>query len=68
MAFILLLLKVPDRETTKLPTKKKLLQLDVVGTTCLVPGSISLLLALQWGGLTHPVSACNTHILVLTCG
>ncbi len=56
MVFIFLLLKVPDRETTKLPLVKKILQLDLYGTTALLPGCICLLLALQWGGLTYPVS------------
>ncbi len=55
MAFIGILLKVPDRETTKLPLKKKILQLDLLGTSALLPGTVALLLALQWGGSEHPV-------------
>lgn len=56
MVVILFLLKIPDRETTKLPTKAKLAQLDFYGTALIVPGSICLILALQWGGLKYPVS------------
>ncbi|KAJ9145512.1 MFS aflatoxin efflux [Pleurostoma richardsiae] len=53
MAVILFLLQVPDRETTKIPTKDKLAQLDVYGTVLFVPGCICLILALQWGGVTY---------------
>ncbi|KAJ2986488.1 hypothetical protein NUW58_g5005 [Xylaria curta] len=42
------------REETKLPTKTKLRQLDAAGTIALVPSVISLLLALEWGGLMYP--------------
>ncbi|KAH8772688.1 putative MFS multidrug transporter [Diaporthe sp. PMI_573] len=54
MVFILFLLKVPDRETTRLPRREKLAQLDPIGLTLLLPGVICLLLALQWGGLEYP--------------
>lgn len=50
-------LSIPDRDTTKLPLTKKLVQLDVLGTTLLVPGVVCLLLALQWGGQTYAVSS-----------
>ncbi|KAF2963099.1 hypothetical protein GQX73_g10466 [Xylaria multiplex] len=46
------LLKVP-RPNTSLDWKTKLSQLDAVGTICLVPGVVSFLLALQWGGTTY---------------
>lgn len=55
MVIILFLLKVPDRETTKLPARAKLAQLDFYGTALIVPGSVCLILALQWGGSTYPV-------------
>jgi MFS family permease len=57
MVFIFLLLQVPDRDTTKLPLIGKLAQLDGLGTAALLPGTVCLLLALQWGGPTYPVSA-----------
>lgn len=49
-------LGIPDRDTTKLPLTKKLVQLDILGTTILVPGVVCLLLALQWGGQAYAVS------------
>lgn len=55
MVAIALFLKVPDRDTTKLPWIEKLLQLDVPGTAVLIPGVVCLLLALQWGGQFYAV-------------
>ncbi len=55
MVFIFLLLQVPDPDTTKIPAMEKLAQLDFYGTGLLMPGTICLLLALQWGGLTYAV-------------
>lgn len=55
LAVIALFLKVPDRDTAKLPLAKKIVQLDLLGTAILVPGVVCLLLALQWGGTTYPV-------------
>jgi len=49
-------LKIPDRDTTKIPTKAKLAQLDFYGTALIVPGTVCLILALQWAGLKYPVS------------
>lgn len=56
MAVIALCLKVPDRDTTKIPWTQKLAQLDVLGSAALIPGVVCLLLALQWGGNTYAVS------------
>lgn len=53
---ILFFLKIPDQDTTKTPTKVKLAQLDIYGTALIVPGIVCLILALQWGGSTYPVS------------
>ncbi|KAK6848915.1 efflux pump aflT [Apiospora arundinis] len=53
LAVVAFLLKIPDRDTTKAPLKEKLLQLDAVGTSVLIPGVVCLLLALQWGGLEY---------------
>lgn len=35
---------------------RKLRQLDFAGTSVFIPGIVCLLLALQWGGVDHPVS------------
>ncbi|PLB50138.1 putative MFS aflatoxin efflux pump [Aspergillus steynii IBT 23096] len=53
IAIIAFCLKVPDRNTTKLPWKEKLSQLDALGTTALVSCMVCLLLALQWGGQAY---------------
>ncbi len=55
LAIILLLLRIPDRDETKASTKTKLSQLDAPGTLVLLPAVVSLLLALEWGGLTYAV-------------
>ncbi|KAK0751939.1 major facilitator superfamily domain-containing protein [Schizothecium vesticola] len=46
-------LHVPDRDTTKGTLREKIMQLDLLGTSALVPGTVCLLLALQWGGSTY---------------
>ncbi|GAW12755.1 hypothetical protein ANO14919_021260 [Xylariales sp. No.14919] len=53
LAIITFLLRIPDREETKASTKSKLSQLDAPGTLALLPAVVSLLLALEWGGLTY---------------
>ncbi|KAI0533267.1 major facilitator superfamily domain-containing protein [Xylaria digitata] len=53
LAIILFLLRIPDREETKASTKTKLSQLDAPGTLALLPAVVSILLALEWGGLTY---------------
>ncbi|KAI1259344.1 major facilitator superfamily domain-containing protein [Xylariaceae sp. FL1019] len=56
VAFIVIIvfLRVPDRPETRISTKAKLSQLDALGTAALIPAVVSLLLAVQWGGLTFP--------------
>ncbi|KAH6648973.1 MFS multidrug transporter [Truncatella angustata] len=63
LAVIFFTLQVPDRDTTNLPLKEKLAQLDAVGTILLIPGVVCLLLALQWGGLNYAWS--NGRIIAL---
>lgn len=55
MLIIALLLKIPQRDSEKLPLKNKLKQLDFPGSALFIPGIICLLLALQWGGQQYPV-------------
>ncbi|GIK00865.1 hypothetical protein Aspvir_004894 [Aspergillus viridinutans] len=63
MVAIAFCLKVPDRNTTKVPRMEKLKQLDVAGMCCLVPGVVCLVLALQWGGQAYAWN--NAHIIAL---
>ncbi len=49
-------LKIPKQESTKLPWMEKLWGLDPLGSLCLVPSVVCLVLALQWGGSTYAVS------------
>lgn len=56
MAVIALLLEISDRDTTKLLLSEKLRKLDFPGTVLFIPGAACLLLALEWGGQTYPVS------------
>lgn len=56
MLFIAFCLKVPKQEAAKVPWVEKLVQLDFFGTILLVSGVVCLVLGLQWGGQTYPVS------------
>ncbi|KAI0969787.1 major facilitator superfamily domain-containing protein [Xylaria arbuscula] len=53
LAIVIFLLRIPDRPETKISTKSKLSQLDAPGTLALLPAIVSILLALEWGGLTY---------------
>ncbi|KAF4188550.1 hypothetical protein CNMCM7927_001245 [Aspergillus lentulus] len=53
MLVILVFLKIPDQPTAQAPLSEKIKQLDFPGTILLVPGTVCLLLALQWGGQTY---------------
>lgn len=57
MIVIFFILDITDQDTVKIPLMEKLKQLDVLGTTLLIPGVVSLLLGLQWGGQTYAVSS-----------
>jgi MFS family permease len=54
--FVALWMKVPNKPTAKLPLVEKIQRLDIFGTAVFVPCVVCLLLALQWGGTTYPVS------------
>ncbi|KAL4893882.1 MFS general substrate transporter [Aspergillus ambiguus] len=62
------LLHVPDGESTKVPLRKKILQLDFAGITFLLPGIVCLTLALQWGGVTYPWSEGHVVALLVLTG
>ncbi|KAM3499052.1 hypothetical protein MY10362_007664 [Beauveria mimosiformis] len=54
--FIVLFLHLPDAGSQLKNTslKEQLLSFDLEGTFCFIPGIVSLLLALQWGGSRYP--------------
>nr|WPM83327.1 ProsI [Phaeosphaeria sp.] len=61
---ILFFFKSPHRkEVSNLSFKDRLAEFDLVGTAVFMPAVICLLLALQWGGTTHPWS--NWRIILL---
>ncbi len=65
MLVIALFLEAPPRDDAKLPLGKKILKLDLLGTSLLIPGVVCLLLALQWGGPKYPVGSPSPPFLVL---
>ncbi|OBT80153.1 hypothetical protein VF21_00544 [Pseudogymnoascus sp. 05NY08] len=54
MAVLAIALKLPAPAAAETSLKKKLWQLDPVGTICFIPGICCILLALQWGGNQYP--------------
>lgn len=60
MIVTVICLEIPKQDTAKIPWANKLRQLDLLGSACLVPSVICLVLALQWGGQTYPVSCSFT--------
>lgn len=56
MLVILVFLKIPDQPTARQAHwSQKTKQLDIPGSILLIPGTVCLLLALQWGGQTYSV-------------
>lgn len=71
--FIVFFLDIEDCKMAKGPLKGRLAQLDFYGTALIVPGSICLILALQWGGSQYEWSDGRVVVLlvmscVLLCG
>ncbi|UNI21921.1 hypothetical protein JDV02_007866 [Purpureocillium takamizusanense] len=55
----------PQQPTT---TKEKILRLDPLGTFFFIPSTVSLILALQWGGSTYPWSNWRIILLFVVAG
>ncbi|KAK6343117.1 hypothetical protein TWF718_008490 [Orbilia javanica] len=55
VAVVLLVLKIPREANPEgLTVLERVRQLDLIGAAILIPAVVSLLLALQWGGVTYP--------------
>ncbi|RSL95291.1 hypothetical protein CEP52_012165 [Fusarium oligoseptatum] len=68
MVVIQLLLNIPDQDKTKLSLKSKILQLDIYGTVLFIPGTVCLVLALEWGGLVHAWNDGRVIVLLVLAG
>ncbi|KAK9797632.1 putative Major facilitator superfamily (MFS) profile domain-containing protein [Seiridium cardinale] len=68
MVLIWFLLNIPGQETSKLPVKSRLAQLDFYGTALIVPGSICLIFVLQWGGSTYAWNSVRVIVLIVLAG
>jgi len=55
-------------DTTTATFKERFLQFDLLGSICLIPGIICLLLALQWGGSRYAWSDGRTIALLVLFG
>ena len=65
---IALVLKLPPARAAGTPFKEQLKQTDPLGTLAFVPGIISLLLALQWGGSTYAWGDARVIALLVLSG
>ena len=54
MVVLAIVLELPAPVAVETSFKKKLWQLDPLGTICFLPGICCILLALQWGGNKYP--------------
>ncbi|KAI1323785.1 putative MFS aflatoxin efflux pump [Xylariaceae sp. FL0255] len=68
LLIIAVVLHRPLRDPKEMSWKAKLSQLDLVGTSCLIPGVVSLLLALQLGGSTFPWNDRRIIALLVLAG
>ncbi|KAH0165205.1 MFS general substrate transporter, partial [Aureobasidium melanogenum] len=64
IVMIAFLLKVPRLDNAEqLPLWHRIKRLDLIGASLLIPATVCLLLALQWGGTTYPWN--NRRIIAL---
>ncbi|KAI5196680.1 MFS general substrate transporter [Aureobasidium subglaciale] len=68
MLAILVLLKSTPPDKPGLTLRQKLVMLDLLGELCLFPGLISLLLALQYGGIRYPWHNWRVVLLFIIFG
>lgn len=68
-AFIVFFFKTPGHRQKQVTTfREQLSMLDLEGAVFFIPGIISLLLALQWGGTTYPWKSARIIALFVVCG
>lgn len=67
VAIILFILKTPPKKN-ELTLREQFIKLDPIGTVFFLPGIISLLLALQWGGTTYAWSNWRIPFLFVVAG
>lgn len=66
---ILFILKLPGtNDTDQSSIRERISRLDPLGTICLIPSLVCLLLALQWGGSTYPWSDRRMIALLVLFG
>ncbi|KAI5119573.1 hypothetical protein M0805_006458 [Coniferiporia weirii] len=65
---VFLFFKPPKRDTGNLSLKEKIMKIDILGASFLICAIVCLLLALQWGGTTHPWHAPKIWGLLLGFG
>ena len=69
VAFLFLFIfEFPKTEIEDLPTSKKLVRLDPIGTLLFIPTIVCLILALQWGGSTYAWSSWRIIVLFVFFG
>lgn len=65
---VLIFFKPPQRDLGKLTVLEKIKKIDILGAVFLICAIVCLLLALQWGGTTHPWHSSRIWGLLLGFG
>ncbi|KAF2655665.1 putative aflatoxin efflux pump [Lophiostoma macrostomum CBS 122681] len=68
VAVLILCLHLPKKETHKASLWEQFKKMDPLGTACLLPSVVCLLLALQWGGTTYPWGSWRIILLFVLFG